>query len=411
MRFRTTPYGPILARIPVLHLNGQAFGDLSWYQGEARILLVLTKCNRPTHLPYPIYDIGVDHASVTSETPPLRLVKIHNYQDNVSAMHTNSLRTIFLVRHRSEKGPDEPIMIYLPLNHGFPPSIRLPEHLFDSLLNHRAVTEVSITNAQLPWLGDPPFMTAFREQTQADILYATVLFALCTSHSTNGKETGSLWATFRGGLSTWERVGDYSHQCPADHVLNWPGLKRRFVVKFHANDEGMGDHIAKWMFDMEFAISEHTGALVLTKLTLGFRPLLREFGYRDRSKDEEEQMAQTRSSSISDLQSLKQSPVFTPGKELEEVAPTQEDRQNAIGACTRRRLFPAVLFELACTCYTELFTHRVRLSPSISASHQLASLPLHVYAPLRHWYSIASMSPPPLYWNGLGTEDLSLSLP
>ncbi len=240
---------------------------------------MLTKRNCASHLPYPIYDIGIDDASVTPRRLPLRLVKLHN---NVSAPHTDfraSLRTILLVRHRPEENPKKPI--YLPFNHRFPPSIRLPEHILGLLLNRRTVTEVSITNAQLPWSGDdPPVIAAFRVQVQEDVLYATVLFGLCTSHSTNGKETESLWVTFRGSQSRWERT-DCNHQCTTDHVLNWPGLKRRLVVNFHAEDRFMGDHIAKWMFVMEFAESVHTGALELSHFTYRIRILFRESGYRD----------------------------------------------------------------------------------------------------------------------------------
>lgn len=405
-----------------MHLNGQAFGDLSWYQGGARLLLVLTKCNRPTHLPYPIYDIGVDDASVTSETPPLRLVKIHHSRDNVSATNIcTPLRTILLVRHRPGEIPGEPMMIRIPLNHAFPPFIRLPEHLFRLLLDRPTVTEVSITNAQLPWSGDPPFMTAFRVQTQSDVLYATVQFGICNSRSTNGTETGSLWATFGGSQRGWGRT-DCSHQCAADHVLDWPGLKRRFVVTYHADDKPMGDRICKWMLHMEFTLSEHTGALVLTYITLRFRALLREFAYYDPIEEEEERMKQLEAPAV-DPQFPEQSP--SPGKELndsssaltttpEQGASVQEDPQSVIEACTYRRLCPGFPTQRrACMCFTEPVAHWVLpFHSSISAFIQLALVPkLHLNDPFRYWYSLAFMSPASVYSSGLGTEDLSLLLP
>ncbi len=298
-----------------MHLNGQGYGDLSWYQGNARLLLVLTKRNRTSHLPYPVYDIGVDDASVIPNKLPIRLVKLHNFQDNISAAHTNlraSLRTILLVRHRPREDSKEPI--YLPLNHSFPPSIRFPEQVLRSLLNRPTVTEVSIVNAQLPWSGDPPIILTYRVQIQEDVLYATALFGLCT-RSTNG-ETGSLWATFRGGESRWEST-DCNHQCTVDHVLHWPGLTRRFVINLDADDKAMGDRdIAKWMFDMVFTESVHTGALVLTHIDHNLRILFQQSGYRDFIEEEDERIQQTQALADHDAYPQELSFASTHGKNV-----------------------------------------------------------------------------------------------
>ncbi len=132
--------------------------------------------------------------------------------------------------------------------------------------------EVSIVNAQLLWLGDPPIILTYRVQIQEDVLYATALFGLCTSRSMNG-ETGALWATFRGDQSRWEST-NCNHQCTADHVLPWSGLTRCFMINLDADDQAMGDRdIAKWMFDMVFTKSVHTGALVLTHIDHNLRVL------------------------------------------------------------------------------------------------------------------------------------------
>ncbi len=398
--------------MPILHLNGQAFADLSWYQNDARILLVLTKCTRPPHLPYPIYDIGVHDANVASETPPVRLVKVHNFQANVFATHTNHripLRTILLVRRRSwGEGSDEPI--HLPLNHRFPPSIRFPEHLFRSLLNRPIVTEVSITNAQLPWSGDPPFITTFRVQTQEDVLYATLLFGLCTSHTTNGKETGSLWATFRGGLSTWECTEDYSHQCTADHVLNWPDLKRRFVVEFHTNDKVLRDHISKWILDMEFTLSIHTEALVLTHIDCHYRVLFSMFGYHDsiEEREEEERMKQTQAPVDIDRQG---SPASTRGQEVSGsstlTATLEEVPQSATEACGRR-LCPRFLFHrLVCACFTGSFVNQVWSLPFLISVFIQS---LHLDDPPKDYIALGLIDPATLHGNGPDYKDLSLLL-
>ncbi len=404
--FRTTPHGPILAKMPVLQLNGHAFGDLSWYQGDVRLLLALTKCNRPRNLPYPIYDIGVDvddASSVSSATPPVRLVKIHNLQDNVLVMHTNiriPLRTLLLVRRQPREGPDEPI--HLPLNHSFPPSIRLPEHLFRLLLNRPTVTEVSITNAQLPWSGDPPFVTTFRVQAQADVLYATVLIGRCTSHTTD-EETGSVWATFRGGLSTWACTEGLIHQCTADHVLNWPGLKRRFVVEFHANDDRMGDHISKWLFHMEFTLGVHTKVLVLTHITYQHRVLFRAFGYHDSLEGKKEWTQGTQEAPVA-----QEFPVSTRGQQANGsstlTTTLEEDPQSAAKSCVHR-LCPKFLFHrLACTCFAEPFVNPFRSLPSVFIRS------LHLDDPLGNYIALAFLYSATLHWNGLGYNDQDLSL-
>ncbi len=366
---------------------------LETYPGSKakRLLLVLTQHNHTSHLPYPIYDVGVHANTVTPTRRPLRLVELHGFQKNASAIHMNfraSLRTILLVRHRPRESPEAPI--YLPLNHSFPPSgIRIPEHLFRTLLYRPTVTEVSIINAQLPWSGDPPFMTTFRVQIQDDVLYATILFGLCTSHSTNG-EPGSLWATFRGGPSRWECT-DYSHQCTVDHVFNWPSLERHFVVKIHAiHTEGLGDHVAKWMFHMAFTDSVYTGILVLTHITCDLRILPQSAGYYDFLEDEEERIKQTHVPIDADPQ---ESPVSTHAEEPKGSSPSTvpivELHQSATSHRRPRLGFPLHL--LAWTWST---------APS---AHQTLLFPLSI--------SLTSMYPATLHSSSMGSDKLSLLLP
>ncbi len=394
-----------------MHLDGQAFGDLFWYQGDTRLLLVLAQCNRSTHLPYPIYDVGVDDGARASEAPPLRLVKIDNFRNNISTVHTNfraPLRTILLVRHRPGEIFEEPMMIHLPLNHSFPPSIRLPERLLRSLLTRPTVTEVSITNAQLPWSGDPPLMITYRVQLHEDVLYATALFGLCTSHSTNGEVTGSLWATFRGSQSGWDRT-ERGHRCTSDHVLNWSGLMRRFVVKFHADDEAMGDHIAKWMFDMEFTKSVHTGTLVLTNIDHILRVLLKESGYYDFLEERDERIRRTQAALLD--AHPKEFSVATGGNEpgpSKFKTTTLQDYQSS----SRSQCLGCLFHRLACTCSPAPSAHEVQSCPlSISVFIKWVSSSLHVDDPIRHRLSLAFIDPAMLHWNGPRSEDLSLLLP
>ncbi len=161
-----------------------------------------------------------------------------------------------------------------------------------AFLHRQNVSEASIINAHLPWMGDPPLVIAFRDQGLCDALYAMVQVGRCTSHSTNGEESGSLWVNFQGSPSRWEHA-DYRHQCPEDHLLNWPNLKRRFVLEFHADTAPMGDRIAKWLLDIAFTLSETRGALIMTHIDLDYRFLLKSFGYRDIDEEEEKNMLET----------------------------------------------------------------------------------------------------------------------
>ncbi len=182
----------------------------------------------------------------------------------------------------------------------------MPDHLMHSLLYRRVVSEVSFTNAGLPWSGDPPLVIAFREQVlyDTDVLYAAVTVGRCTSHSTNGEDSGSFWATFRGRPSRWEQE-DYSHQCPEDHILNWPDLKKRFVFEFHVPGNPTDDHIAKWVLDIAFTLSVTRGVLILTHITLQYRLLLQTCDYLD---IEEERMIGSGMDTDSEMQPSGQSP-------------------------------------------------------------------------------------------------------
>ncbi len=274
-----------------------------------------------------------------------------------------SLRTILLVRHQPRENPKEPI--YLPLNHSFPPFIRLPEHLFRSLLNRPTMTQVSIKNVELRWLGDPPCTMTFREQIQDDVLYAAMLFGLChTSHSTHGKEPGSLWATIRGGPSGWE-CRDYSRQCAVDHVLHWPSLERHFVVQNHAHDERFGGHVAKWMFHIKFTKSVHTGVLVLKNLAHIHRTLVRASGYHDFLEEEEERMKQTQAPVCADAQ---ESAVCThaegPNGSSTSTTAVEDVHQHATEISAHRCLrLGFLLHRLACCSTVAPSTHQVPVFP------------------------------------------------
>lgn len=160
----------------------------------------------------------------------------------------------------------------------------------NSLFIQAGAVEVSVANAQLPWSGSPPLAISYRDDGVFDVLYALFQVGRCTSHTTNGEESGSFWANLRGSPDRRAPSTEPSHQCPADHILAWPGLERRFVLEFYAvNNEPPGDRMAKWLLRMTFNLSEITGVLMLTGVWRGYRPLLKVFQYRDTIEEEEEE--------------------------------------------------------------------------------------------------------------------------
>ncbi len=298
-----------------------------------------------------MYDIGFYDTRDAPRVSILRIATLETLQGGSSspATHVNyhtALHTILLLRHGPQIKPREPI--YLPLNHSFRPSICIPEHLIHSLLHRWVVAKASITNAGLPWLGNPPLVIAFHHRAihDADDLYAVVLVGRCTSHSTNGAESGSFWATFRGSSSRCTQE-DYSHQCPEDHLLYWPDLKKCFVLEFHVAGDQMDGHIAKWLFNIAFTSSVTRGALIMTHITLDYRLLLQVCDYVEIEEEwtmtpvdtDVDRQHSRHAPSISALDNaLNQAALCTKVIDSEEIASFDKDRQSAVDASHNRPL-------------------------------------------------------------------------
>ncbi len=284
------------------------------------------------------------------------------------------------------------------------------------------MSEVSVVNAHLPFLGNTPLVIAFREQGlyEADVLYAVVQVGRCTSHTTNGEDSGSLWATFRGSPgSRWEQP-DLSHQCPEDHLLYWPDRKKCFVFKFHVADV-MDDRIAKWLFDIAFTISV-TGTLIMTRIALDYRPLLKCFDYRDVFEEKEEGMTETRMATDTDGQHSRQSPSFsTLGKDAipstllidsEEITTVDEDCQSVVDASLNYTLCRGVPLHLfRWTCSQEPLAVLTFLFPfSVAELIQSCSSLSPKHDDMSTCGSFLLMYPATLNWNFLCSEGCPLLL-
>ncbi len=199
----------------------------------------------------PLYYVRVFPPETDSNRPPLRLLKISPscLGDTISPRHITWKRLYF--KHGFHTHPmTRP---YLPLNHAFPPIVRLPEHVIAYLFTRAIVMDGRVNHAQLPWSGNPPLTLTFRYEALYDSLYVAIQLGLCPPASeTSLPEPGSFWANLRGSTSIAYR-GDGCHECPADHILSWPGLERVFVMITHATEGSpFGERTMKWMARLAF---------------------------------------------------------------------------------------------------------------------------------------------------------------
>ncbi len=202
--FNITPHG-ILARVPLVLLNGHTFADLSWAEGDSSLLLLL-KLRVPRYIgALPLYDVGVFSTPRHRwDKAPTRLSQIYAKKPhNDSSSHCALFKTtwkLLYIQTRSYTEPETPI--YLPINHAFPPMLRLPEHLIAEFL--RRQKECGISNSQ-PWSWNPPLTITFLYKNPYDSLYVAIQFGRCDSGTrpgTRSLDRASFWANFRGSTST-----------------------------------------------------------------------------------------------------------------------------------------------------------------------------------------------------------------
>ncbi len=281
--FNITPHG-ILARIPLVQLNGHTFADLSWSEYDSSLLLLL-KLRVPRYIgDLSLYDVGVFSPRHRWDKAPTRLSRIHPKEPREDgSLHKTcapsvlTWKLIYLQTH-SYTEPETPV--YLPVNHAFPPLLRLPEHLIAEFLRHEKQRRIS--NSQLPWSGNPPLRITFLYDNGFDSLYVAVQFGCCDSGTRPGIDRASFWANIRGSTTTSD-CGDGDHECPADHILTWPRFERKFVlVTHHVKGSFLGERDVKWILKMSFTQSPTgTGPLTLTHISIDNHTLMENDGYRD----------------------------------------------------------------------------------------------------------------------------------
>ena len=181
-----------------------------------------------------------------------------------------------------------PTIIYLPMNHAFPPLVRMDEHVLVEFINRKTLRDTRILNAELPWSGSPPLIIAFKHRGLTQSLATAIQVGTCTACHLHVQQPylGSVWANVQGSLlKTF--LGDHSHECPSDHVLTWPHLAKEFSMEF-ADPKALDlDHPRKvrsqWIFGLTFAVrpssTMYYGHLSLVELRLKSDVLVEGFDF------------------------------------------------------------------------------------------------------------------------------------
>ncbi|KAI0744723.1 hypothetical protein C8Q76DRAFT_663309, partial [Earliella scabrosa] len=278
MKFTMTPQG-IRARIPFVYIGGQGFGDLSWVEEDTHLFLVL-RHRGPTQHSLPLYDIGVRQTDADLN------LKDKKHPRFIRVPHTSRPRERIIWRElylstRAEQKQKMP-SLYFPFNHNFPATFQIPEHIVTDFLQRRTIRDVTVSNTQTRlWTGNPPLTITFRTDSPWDFLYVSLRFGRCSKSSDTSQADG-LWATVEGSMISMDMLSDTTHHtCPEDHILAWPGLKKRFVMEYAPEGGCPKNRRAKWVFDLFFHHCLPAGTLRLYDIYDDYRLLFEEDNYLD----------------------------------------------------------------------------------------------------------------------------------
>ncbi|KAI0702589.1 heterokaryon incompatibility protein-domain-containing protein [Earliella scabrosa] len=264
--FTVTPHRAIFSRIPVITINGQLFADLSWFEGDVHLLLILRRSTVKIES-HRLYTIGLRDMNSAA---PIRIARVPPDSIGRTSLLRRTWVSLYL-SHLIQSGRQIQ-RIYLPMNHGFPPFLRIDEFILGKFLGDLAVMNVEVVNAQLPWLGSPPLVVTFLYHTHDDLVYAALQVGVCKEvnpASTRGLRSEFIWANVRGNADPMFR-GDHGHECPEDHVLTWPLLEKMFTMDTYAQGPGELSRKITWKFTLTFAESEY---LSLTMINADFDPV------------------------------------------------------------------------------------------------------------------------------------------
>ncbi|KAI0702583.1 heterokaryon incompatibility protein-domain-containing protein [Earliella scabrosa] len=290
--FNITPHG-VQAHLPIVRIQGQPCADLGWIDSKShsRLLLRLDDYNEPyfnsTHPRYTVAALDIrDHTCpeaprsiLNTDLSPLNLSP-PSLPWKVYTLHA-VWQDVYLRDVSQVPSPVE-MPIHIPINHTRIPPIRIPEHLIANIAAQLATEDTDVTapevmNGSLPWDGDPPMIIQLCATGQSRLglvlgrCSKVIQWSAQAPLSPHGQCPSSLWAN----AQDWEDDSKYhrntgrvtlGHQCPDDHILTWPGLERRFVVRRKWNSRGT------ITFTLGFALCSDTGTLTLRYLKATVRP-------------------------------------------------------------------------------------------------------------------------------------------
>ncbi|KAI0702600.1 heterokaryon incompatibility protein-domain-containing protein [Earliella scabrosa] len=251
--FTVTPHRTILSRIPVINIDGHILANLSWFEKDMHLLLILRRSPLPSRSvkSHPLYTIG---SRDTTSMTPIRIAKVPRSNSNSGPRFQHTWVSLYLA-HSTQIDQQMPTF-YLPMNHSFPPFVRIDELYLRKMAAKRSVTNMEIVNDQLPWSGSPPLLVTFLYSTLDDSIYTALQVGVCKTARPSGwpRRLESIWANMQGSVDPNFR-GDQRHHCPDDHVLTWPHLERLFTMKTDNYTPGELPRTITWLFTLAFTES------------------------------------------------------------------------------------------------------------------------------------------------------------
>ncbi|KAI0702605.1 heterokaryon incompatibility protein-domain-containing protein [Earliella scabrosa] len=259
--FSVTPYG-VLARIPVLKIEGLLLADLFW----------TTRAGHSTDRLY-LWLRRFDDPPFTSTRPryTVRNPRMVVGSKSASGVLPGALRVtwqdVYLTDLMRDLRRTRQMPIYIPMNHMQHSPLRVPEHLVASLAEQLGATKVHLQNETLPWTGDLPLTITLDCRDITRIVKfgfgkctkskpTTVTKSSAVSSPEHQLEVpGCLWAHVTWCAELFMFGTYHYHKCPDDHILTWgPSLEKTFVL----------DHNTQ--ITLGFTQRAHSPTLTLTKI-------------------------------------------------------------------------------------------------------------------------------------------------
>ncbi|KAI0700861.1 hypothetical protein C8T65DRAFT_657366 [Cerioporus squamosus] len=241
--FATTPRG-ILAHMPVVEYGGWSFADLGWSENGQRVMLTLApRRGGDSGLSHAVYDIRGDHRLVRMPNTNSEHKKTFIRLPAAKPLHT-TWKDIYIAYGRASFSPKAASLPPIPINHHVSAPFRFPERRIENFARLINGNFEDVQNADLPWTGNPPTTFTFRVSNTSAL---AIKVGMCPSHphtsppsyledagSPDSRLASPMWANVqwhpRSSTNNMPSELATDHDCATDHVLEWPALKKTFVL-------------------------------------------------------------------------------------------------------------------------------------------------------------------------------------